>query len=326
MMLPSDPCDLDHWPEEAGPGVLAEWHFAGAEGLSRLGGPQSFTAPDPAGFRASLIRVQLDHVALEHLVATPHSSERSAAHIAAFPTPLLTVVFLLEGTLTVHLDELDFTVGPDQCVVLDSRHPVTLHAPDGVRLARAVVGVEHVPAALQREDATVPGPVPRTALLDSYAAFVLSLLHSARDGQRPVGVELIASVAELQAAALAEAQQVVDHPLGPAALRYRIEQFIDAHHADPRLDVEGIAHGVQTSVRNAHLVFDDGERTLGRALRARRVNAAAQALRSAAPLPNLQQLALDSGFSDRDVLARAFEQHFGMTVRDYHAGGHRNFG
>lgn len=316
----------DFWAEDEGAGTAATWEFEGVEGLRRLTGPQTTTAPEPARFRARLTRVQLDHVALEYYSATPHSSDRGPGEIAEYPTPLLTVMHLLEGSIEVRLSDVSFAVAAGESIVLDSRQPVAVTATSDVRALRSVVGVEHIPAALQRDGASVPGPLPRTALLQSFAAFVGTVLRSSRQHHLPVGPQLIAAMVELQSAVLAQAQQVVEFPVGPAGLRYRIEQHIQQHHTDPSLDVAAIAQAVGISIRHAHGVFNDGDRTIAAVLRERRTSTAALLLRAAGPVINLGHLAHDAGFTDRDVLMRAFKHHYGMTPSEYHEGGHRQLG
>ena len=326
MAWPAGSSSTDFWADDFGAAAAETWVFEGWDGLGRLTGPQTISAPDPEEFRARLTRVQLDHVALEHFAATAHSLERGAAEIAAYPTPLLTVIHLLDGVLDLRLAQVRFRVNSGQSIVIDSRRPVSASSSGPVSALRSVVGVEHVPAALQTEDATVAGPLPHTALLTSFTAFVGTVLRSTRQDQHPHGPQLIAAIAQLQTAVLAEAQDAVQVPRGAAGLRYRIEEHIQQHHTDPRLDVAAIARAVDVSVRHAHGVFNQGDRTIAAVLRDRRVATAAEMLRSAEGAVNLADLAAQAGFSDRDTFSRAFKHRYGMTPTDYHRGGHRNLG
>lgn len=301
------------------------WVFEGAEGLRRLSGPQAVSSPDPASFRGSLTRVQFDHVALEYFEVSPHTVHRDAGRVAARPLQLLSFIHLVEGSFEVQLPDLSFPVEPGESIVLDSRRPVAATAETETRVLRSVVGIEHVAAALRSDDATVPGVLPATPLMTSFAAFISAVLRSSRHDAHPLGPEAVAAVAELQSAVLAEAQQIARFPRGAVGLRYQIEALIQQHHTDPRLDVAAIARALDISVRHAHGVFNDGDRTIGTALRDRRVATAARLLRTTTGAVNLGLIAHDAGFTDRDVLTRAFTQHYGMTPAEYHQGGHRTY-
>ena len=326
MAWPPGTSSTDFWSDNFGAGAAETWTFEGVQGLQRLIGPQTISAPHPDQFRARLTRVQLDHVALEHFAASAHELKRGPAEIAAYPTPLLNVAHLLEGSLQVRLPQVSFTVQAGQSIVLDSRQPVAATAKGDVRALRSVVGIEHVPAALQREGATVAGTLPRSALLDSFTAFVGTILRSTRQNQHPHGPQLITAIAQLQSAVLAEAQQAIELPQEPAGLRYRIEDHIQQHHTNPRLDVAAIARALDISIRHAHGVFNDGNRTIAAVLRDRRVATAAAMLRSTDDAVNIAHVAQRSGFFDPDVLTRAFKRRYGMTPTDYRNGGHRNLG
>jgi hypothetical protein len=152
------PPPYDAWFSETPRTAPETWTFEGRAGLERLGGPTSMSAPDPDGFRARLVRVQLDHVALESLALGPHRSERDAAHVADSSRATFTFVLVAEGTVRVESRLASFDVPAGQCVLLDSRTPVTVSADGDVRMLRSVVGAHHIPIGLRHTGVPLTGP------------------------------------------------------------------------------------------------------------------------------------------------------------------------
>lgn len=326
MTLDRDIPDDDFWSTDEPAGTFSTWLFAGQDGLDRLSGASTFSSPTPSDFLARLTRVQLDHVALEGFAATAHRVSRTALHLRSHPTPLLTFVFLKAGRLRVELAEAAFDVEPGEFFIVDSGDQVTWTAETDVRMLTSVIGIEHVPTHLLSRGTTIPAPLHRTPLVDSFVAFQATILSASRSGRRAQGDQLIRAVAELHAAVLAEAQQMVGEPTGSAALRYRMEEHIDAHFDDPDLRPETVATAVGISLRHAHNVFNDGDRTIGRYIRDRRTEAVAFALRTSTARTPLPELAAQHGFVSVETMSRAFQHRYGMSITEYRAGGHRTFG
>lgn len=315
--------DTWFWSAEAPIGEPTTWLFEGDDGLERLGGPATFSAPDPAAFRARLTRVQLDHVALEAFGASPHRSERGVEHIRRFSTPILTFVLVAEGRMHVESEEGAFDLGSGECVIVDSRRPVTYSTSTDVRMMRSMVGIEHIPNGLERRGTSLTGPLQRTALVDSYIAFVSSILRASAAGRPTEGVHLVRAVADLHIAVLAETQDAGSHKPGESTMRHRIEDHIDRHLADPDLGPSTIAAALGISVRHAHGSFNDDEQTIGRVIRERRLTAVATELQTIRTLPEAEDLAIRYGFTSGPSLQRAFRSRYGTSLPDYHREGHR---
>jgi AraC-like DNA-binding protein len=315
--------DARFWSTEVGDGEPATWLFEGDDGLERLSGPASFSAPTSSAFRAKLTRVQLDHVALEAFGATPHRYERTEAHIREHGTPILTFVHVADGGIRVEAAHSTFEVESGGCVIVDSREPLAYTADSDVRMLRTMVGIEHIPPRLQQRGTSLRGPLPRTVLVDSSIAFVSSILRASAAGRRAEGVHLIRAVADLQVALLAEAQDTASHPPGETTLRHRIEDYIDRHLADPDLGPMSIAAALGISVRHAHGTFNDDEQTIGRAIRERRLTAVATELQVTREPFDADDLSARYGFVNAAALQRAFRARYGSSMSDYHRAGHR---
>lgn len=313
---------LRFWSGRFDDGSSATWSFTGQDGLDRLSGSTSFSAPDPGSFRARLLQVRLDHVVLEAFAATPHTAFRSAEHTAGLPTPVLLFTLLAEGRMTIHAGEQSFALQAGQFVVTDSRHPLRYSADTDIRLLRTMIGVDHVPAALQRRGTVVPEPLDRTPLAEGFAALISSLLRTAAEGRLTRSAHMVKAVAEMQSAVLAEAQDTVDRPAS-SALRDRIEDHIDAHLADPDLGPRAVAEALGISLRHAHGTFGQDGMTIGRFIRERRVESVAIELRGANRMPAPADLAARHGFRSVGAMDRAFKAEQGVSVRDYQRDGYR---
>ncbi|MGT2424790.1 helix-turn-helix domain-containing protein [Amnibacterium kyonggiense] len=326
MSTPPDAPGVDFWSAETASGSPESWSFVGLDGLTRLSGASVYTAPHAESFRARLVRVQLDHVAVEAFAATPHRAVRGPRQIDEHPTPLLTFVHVVEGALSIDVAGSVFVLNADEATVLDSRDPVTLAATAAVRVLRSSVGIEHVPEYLRRRGTTIAAPLARTALSESFVSFASALLRSSAAGLPARGQQLIRATADLQNAVLDEAQRGADRASGPARLRERMEEYIETHLTDPDLGPVVLAEALGVSVRYAHVVFNDGARTIGRHIRERRLARIALTLRTSSDPVDLSGLAVQYDFSSTHAMSRAFREQYGMAPTAYRADGHRSFG
>jgi AraC-like DNA-binding protein len=94
---------------------------------------------------------------------------------------------------------------------------------------------------------------------------------------------------------------------------------IEGNLGDHDLSLESLAATVGTSPRTLHREFHAIGMTPMGALRDARLAAVAQRLSSRAPLPPLEALAQEYGYSDRTALTRAFHRRFGRSPSDYRA-------
>ncbi len=308
------------WYDEADRGTFSTWELAGQEGLDRLSGGSSFTAALPSAFQALLTRAQLDHVAVDAFMATPHRADRGPGEIRAVPASVLTFMLLAEGSMRAEMGGTAFDVRPGQFVLVDSRDVASHIATSAVRMLITTIDIEHIPPYLRARGMTLTGPLTRTSLVDSYVAFASSLL---RGGERsaPNGPHLLQAVTDLQAAVLAEAQETIADLTETEGLRYRMEGYIERHYTEVDLNPASVAAGIGISLRHAHNVFNDEERTLARYIRDRRLDAIALALRSTTDRTGLSELAARNGYGSHEAMSRAFRERFGMAPTEYRETG-----
>jgi AraC-like DNA-binding protein len=320
----TDPASVDYepWFFETGAEPAFTWVFEGADGLERLADGAVYSAADPATFRARLIRVQLDHVALEVLVATPHRYERTREHAADARRTMLSFVLVAEGRLRFETRDATFTVEAGECVLVDSQLAVAYTAETDVRMLRTMVGSQHVPVGLRHHTIELTGPLERTPLVDAFIAFISNVLRAAAGGRPVAGIHTTRAVSDLHTALLAEAQDSMLRSPKDDGLRDRIEQYIDAHLAEPDLGPRSIAQALGVSVRHVHGTFNDDGHTVARAIRASRVEGVSAELRTTQTMPSIAYLVGRFGFRNANALQRAFRHRYGESPAAYHRGGH----
>jgi len=105
----------------------------------------------------------------------------------------------------------------------------------------------------------------------------------------------------------------------------RVNKYIDEHIGDS-LDLDTLAEVAAFSKYHFHRVFTSlmGE-PLGTYIQRLRLEKAAAQVADRPDYP-ITNIAYDLGFSSPAVLSRAFKEHFGMSPRDWRAGGWQDHG
>ncbi len=99
------------------------------------------------------------------------------------------------------------------------------------------------------------------------------------------------------------------------------QRFIDAHLADPELNPQRVADGVNVSSRHLHRLFEETGGTVGDWIRHRRLERARCDLADPRFRGNsILEIAFSWGFSDGPHFSRAFRDAFGMSPREYRSG------
>jgi AraC-like DNA-binding protein len=112
----------------------------------------------------------------------------------------------------------------------------------------------------------------------------------------------------------------------PSTVRSRADELrrwatalIDARLGDPGFSSSAIAEGLDISARYLQRVFAEAGTTPGRFLLARRLDVAAERLRSGKRW-SITDIALECGFNDLSYFSRTFRRRFGVSARDYRLG------
>ncbi len=102
----------------------------------------------------------------------------------------------------------------------------------------------------------------------------------------------------------------------------RVKAFVDENLNDPSLGPEQVARGVGLSSRYINRLFEAEQGSLGRTIWQRRLERCAARLRDLAwAHVSISALAMEHGFNDLSHFSRVFRRRYGLSPREYRAGG-----
>lgn len=134
-----------------------------------------------------------------------------------------------------------------------------------------------------------------------------------------VGHTVSESVVGLLASTLAEASQRVGSPLPlPSVLKLRVRQYVQAHVADPELNIQRIAEALRCSKRYLHRVFEDEASGLERHIWFARLERCRAALAAESnESRSITDVAFEWGFKSSAHFGRLFKQQYGITPKTF---------
>lgn len=289
----------------------------GAADIHRLIGRAHASAPDPAAFRALRQVRRYGELVVER--ATMGTVRLKSTAPQRTDTPTIAFYRSIRGSLHVAHGGRTYSVAPGECVLMMSTRPYDFMIEDG-ELSQALVPLRlFAPTSIADLLAAIDTPslpsMVNTTIWTALDALIDAPEDEEPDAARDQELENLV-VALLTQVALnitpSSQPQVSQSPLLTAALLY-----LEDHLAEPELDLETMAQALGTSARTLHREF----RTIGTspitALRDARLPAVARRLSSKAPLPSLEALAHDHGYSDRTALTRAFRRRFGRSPMEH---------
>jgi AraC-like DNA-binding protein len=148
---------------------------------------------------------------------------------------------------------------------------------------------------------------------------MLSELADAPPRMSPTGgTRLADEVAELVATVAGEGLEPRPGPAGVPDLLRRIDAYIAEHLADPELDAAQIARSHFLSTRHLHRMFAEAGWTVGRRIRAQRLERCRSDLSAASEVP-VAVIARRWGFRDPASFSRAFRGAYATTPTAYRA-------
>lgn len=148
--------------------------------------------------------------------------------------------------------------------------------------------------------------------------FILSKQRISRGALQPPALRaLVAGVVPVAAAVF---KRNVVRETGPALrelMRARADAFINAHLHEPDLSPRTIAARLGCSTRFLHLVFEDGDASLGATVLARRLDRCRERLTDPRERQrSISEIAFAAGFNDAAHFSRTFKARFGTTARE----------
>ncbi|GAA4767577.1 AraC family transcriptional regulator [Microbacterium gilvum] len=300
-------------------GTRTVYRFSGAEGLRALSLWFAMSSPDVDAFAGRLVSVPLQDYAYEDFSASAFVCERTPAHILAAPSDLVRITYVVEGTVFVDAAQRSTRVDPGQILAVNLRTPFRFWTEGPTRLATTSIPIRDLrlpPEQLEAVEFTV---LERSPVIATWGAVMRALSNAAPDdGTRE---------SELVAHALLDlAQAILSAPVGATrtfraddALRQRVYDLIEREYADPDLQVSDIARRLRVSTRYVHRLFQDEPLSVARAIRSRRVEAAARAM--LLTRRSFEEIAIAVGFGSVDSAHRAFREQIGLTPSAYRRSG-----
>lgn len=285
------------------------WHQIASERIVAL----SFT-PTEDRFRATFAQTVLsEDVSMHDLSTTGLIVDRSEKSAAADPHE--DVLFVLQrrssGVLAQNGRDVHLTPGSlalfDPSCAYSFDHSAGNQRQLTLRMSRRRLGVDD--RTIARLSATpIPGDHPESVLVQAYMRALwkrgAAASRDVASASGDLAIELIGSLLSSLLSSRMEA---------PRASEYeRMIRYIDAHFERHDLDVAALADAHHVSVRNVYNVFARRRETPAAAIRARRLQHAAQLLHDH-PRSTLVDIAIRSGFGDAATFARAFRRQFGHS-------------
>ncbi len=282
-------------------------------------------AAERAGFRGSIRSHRLAQLDLSVVDSVAQRVLRTPRQISRAAEDFFLVSIQTRGRGIVRQDGRDALLQPGDFALYDSTRPYELAF--GGHFQQMVL--------------MLPGGQLRSLVRETDR-----LTATAVNGREGAGHLMISMLQTLQrdigglqpASATAVANGIVDilvaglHTL-PAASRQgvsdltgyhlaRIKQLVAQRLSDPQLSVATIAAELKLSVGHVHRLFQHEPVPLGHYIWNQRLDACQRDLRDPALAGRgIAEIAFDRGFNDAAHFSRSFRRRFGVSARDYRAGG-----
>ncbi|MFD3537246.1 helix-turn-helix domain-containing protein [Streptomyces sp. NPDC058664] len=291
-----------------------------SDAVSRTLVPMTVAPRGDGPFDGRIATHRLGYLQVSTVEADAERVSRTPALIARSPEALVAVCVQVSGTATFVQDGRRAEVGEGDLVVYDTTRPYSFDYPQRFakhffQLPRRTLGV---PDSDIRQ---VTGSAIGTG--DGFGAMLLpflATLASSTAGYPPdVENRLAGNVVDLFATLIAEQA----HPGGTDAgarnhLLPRVRDHVNRNLGDPDLSPESIARTHRISVRYLHRLFEGEGTTVGRFIRARRLEECGRELaRRGRTAPTVSAVAQRWGFVNPAHFSRAFRAAYGVSPREW---------
>lgn len=267
----------------------------------------------------------LAHLHLARVRSKPQVIERSSSLVRTDHRAYLQVGLVRAGHAVVAQDGREAVLGPGDFVVYETTRPFTWALRPGDEAPVWQLDVFTWPRhsiALSEADShrLTATAMDGSAGLSGIISRMLRDLMTERPVLRaPQSAALADEVGDLLAVLTSSVLPVDEHHRD-AALRARIDAYLDEHLDDPDLDPEMVARAHAVSVRQLHRLFADRDLTVARTIRSRRLEQCRRDLVAAgAHGRSVTEIARRWGFPDLGVFGRAFRETYGVSPRAYRA-------
>ncbi|MFI2371864.1 helix-turn-helix domain-containing protein [Streptomyces sp. NPDC018833] len=296
---------------------LDYWH----EVIERTCVPLHITPDTDTPFRGRLTTDRLGCLQISTVEADANRVRRTRGLIAKADRAQLSVGLQGRSPGLVAQDGKEAFLNPGDLAFYDTTRPYSLGFAEHFRMQvfsipRQALGLRE--ADLHRLTALPLRPGTGTAAL--VASFLARLAAEATTYPPHIGDLLARNAVDLLGTLVAErlgrATAGTADSAG-AALRLRIQSFIDRHLADPDLSPQTIAEAHHLSVRYVHRLFQDEGTTVSRWIQHRRLEACRRELGRGGPA--VAAVAHRFGFTSPSHFSRVFRAAYGMSPREWRA-------
>lgn len=272
-------------------------------------------------FEASVVAASFDGVRLFTVQAAPHVAE-CTERLARTGDPHYWLGYQLDGVSTISQADAISLLRPGEFTVHDSTMPYVRTFPAESRTLVALFPQQLLPLpprSLARVGGLRIGPNdPMGSLLGGFLRHLADELPrlDVEEGRAAVQamIGLVVAAVALRVGEAAPRSRRGEHLV-------RIRDWIMSHVHEPSLDPSAIAEANFVSVRYLHSLFHDEGTTVATWVRERRLEMARRDLQSPGATDAIRDIATRWGFSDPAWFARAFRQAYGVSPRDFRAGG-----
>ena len=279
----------------------------------------------PEGFHGDVASWAMGHLMLSRVRSLPQVIERSSSLVRTDHRAFLQVGRMRSGHAVVQQDGREACLGPGDFVVYETTRPFTwaLRAADQAATWQLDVftwprhSIELAEADSHRLTATtMSGRSGLSAIISRMLGDLMTERPVLAAPQSAAVADEIGHLLTVLTSGVVSAARHRDE-----ALTARIESYIAEHLDDPDLTPDSIARAHAVSVRQLHRVFAEGQLTVSRTIRIRRLERCRRELiASASAGRSVTEIARRSGFADLGVFGRAFRETYGVSPRQYRLG------
>ena len=274
-----------------------------------------------SSFEAELEVTALGRLRLARVATSPLSVKRREAEVARLTDTPYLVKFQLSGESLWRQRGQEVHLQPGDFVIASLAEPYELVLPGEYQMP--VLAIDPITMRSLTPDPNrflglkMSGEDADCGLLSSFVGQVAHRMARLRE---PMISRVEANILDLLGGVLAA--RTGTGALNSEQQRTRIRTYIEHHLHDRELNPSKIAHVFTMSTRSLHALFEDQPASVGRYIKACRLEAARKALIDPARRAgrSLTDIALDVGFYDLSHMTRSFREHFGTSPRDYLAG------
>ncbi|GAA0211069.1 hypothetical protein GCM10010492_06120 [Saccharothrix mutabilis subsp. mutabilis] len=286
--------------------------------------PLLVRAHDGPPFHATIRAQATGGLLVSDIRTSPVTVNRPAGRISSSDNDVYKVALQLSGTMGVAQDGRREVMRPGDLAVYDTTRPYALEhfaAPDGEIRTVVIACPRHSfaagPDALREVVAT---PVPATRGVTGLVAAFFTGLADELPNVDASGTHLADALVDLISLTFATPPRP-----DPSALTARMIAYCEANLSDPTLSPRTVARAHHISVRYAHRLFAETDRSLASWIRSRRLDRIRRDLEN--PLlahRTVAAIAARWGLYDAPHVSRLFRATYGVsptTYRRAHSGG-----